>query len=110
MSARQYWQIWHKNHLITIGMILDYRCSYQGGRQRERSLMRAAQPPSTSALFGSWERTSVSRALAELQALRPVQINAPGETLFVLPVEGLNDQRLAEFVSLCRPQIPHLII
>jgi len=72
--------------------------------------MRAAQPPSTSALFGSWEYMSVSRALAELQALRPVQVNAFGETLFVLPVEGLDDQRLAEFVSFCRPETPHLII
>lgn len=72
--------------------------------------MSTAQSPSTSALFGSWEYISVSRALAELQALRPVRINAFGEALFVLPVEGLDDRRLAEFVSLCRPEIPHLII
>jgi GTP cyclohydrolase II len=61
-------------------------------------------------LFGSREYTSVSRALAELQARRPVQINAPGETLLILPVEGLDNQRLGEFVSLCRPATPDLII
>jgi GTP cyclohydrolase II len=72
--------------------------------------MRAAQPPSTSAMFGSWEYIGVSRALAELRALRPVQVNAFGEALFVLPVEGLDNQRLAEFVSLCRPEVPRLII
>jgi GTP cyclohydrolase II len=72
--------------------------------------MNTAQPRSTSALFGSWEYISVSRALAEVQVLRPVQINAFGETLFVLPVEGLDDRRLSEFVLLCRPKIPHLII
>src|SRR5215469_9631440 len=72
--------------------------------------MGTAQSPSTSALFGSWEYMSVSRALAELQALRPIRINAFGETLFVLPVEGLDDQRLAEFASLCRPEALHLII
>jgi GTP cyclohydrolase II len=50
------------------------------------------------------EFTGVSRALGELQARRPVQINAPGETLLILPVEGLDNQRLTEFV------IPDLII
>lgn len=72
--------------------------------------MSTAQSPSTSALFGSWEYIGVSRALAELHALRPVRINALGEALFVLPVEGLDDRRLSEFVSLCRPEIPRLII
>ena len=72
--------------------------------------MSIAQSPFTSALFGSWEYISVSRALAELQALRPVRINAFGEALFVLPVEGLDDRRLSEFVSLCRPAVPQLII
>ena len=72
--------------------------------------MSIAQSPFTSALFGSWEYISVSRALAELQALRPVRINAFGEALFVLPVEGLDDRRLSEFISLCRPAVPQLII
>jgi GTP cyclohydrolase II len=65
--------------------------------------MSAAQS-SSSALFGNQECTGVSRALGELQARRPVQINAPGETLLILPVEGLDNQRLTEFV------IPDLII
>ena len=72
--------------------------------------MSAAQSSSSSALFGNREYISVSRALGELQARRPVQINAPGETLLILPVEGLDDQRLNEFVSLCRPAAPDLII
>jgi GTP cyclohydrolase II len=72
--------------------------------------MSAAQASSTSALFGNREYVSVGRALGELQARRPVTINASGEALFILPVEGLDDRRLAEFVSLCRPAIPHVII
>lgn len=72
--------------------------------------MSAAQSSSSSALFGSREYTSVGRALGELQARRPVQINAPGETLLILPVEGLDNPRLTEFVSLCRPATPDLII
>jgi GTP cyclohydrolase II len=72
--------------------------------------MTAAQASSSSALFGSAEYTSVSRALGELQARRPIQINAPGEALFLLPVEGLDDRRLAEFRLLCQPVAPDLII
>jgi GTP cyclohydrolase II len=72
--------------------------------------MSAAQVSSTSALFGNREYISVSRALGELQAGRPVTINASGEALFILPVEGLDDRRLAEFVSFCSPAMPHVII
>ena len=72
--------------------------------------MSAAQSSTNSALFGSREHVSVSRALGELQARRPVRLHAPGETLLILPVEGLNNARLDEFVSLCRPAITHVII
>jgi len=72
--------------------------------------MSAAQSASSSALFGSPEYTTVSRALAELHAGRPVRINATGEALLILPVEGLDNQRLSEFASLCRPAAPDLII
>jgi GTP cyclohydrolase II len=72
--------------------------------------MSAAQSSSSTALFGSREYTSVSRALGELQARRPVRVKAAGEMLLILPVEGLNNARLAEFVLLCRPAMPDLII
>jgi hypothetical protein len=72
--------------------------------------MSAVQLSSSSALFGSQECIGVGRALGELKARRPVRINAPDETLLILPVEGLDNQRLAEFVSLCRPAMPDLII
>jgi GTP cyclohydrolase II len=72
--------------------------------------MNAADSPANSALFGDDEHLSVSRALSELQARRPVRINAPGEVLFTLPVGGLDDQRLCEFVALCSPNAPELIV
>ena len=72
--------------------------------------MRAAEASSSSVLFGNRAAINVSRALGELQARRPVTINASGEALFILPVEGLDDRRLAEFVSLCRPAIPDLVM
>jgi GTP cyclohydrolase II len=72
--------------------------------------MNAAHSPATSALFGDEEHLSVSRALGELQARRPILVNAPGEVLFALPVESLDDRRLHEFVELCGPNAPELIV
>jgi GTP cyclohydrolase II len=65
--------------------------------------MSAVRPPSDSLLFGSGDYTDVSRALSELQARRPIRIDTAGEALLVLPVEGLDDQRLSEFEALCQP-------
>jgi GTP cyclohydrolase II len=70
----------------------------------------SAEAYSPSVLFSNRASISVSRALGELRARRPVTINAPGEALFILPVEGLDDRRLAEFVTLCRPATPELVI
>src|SRR5690242_17462824 len=73
-------------------------------------MLMSAEASSLSVLFGNRAAINVSRALGELQARRPVTINAPGEALFILPVEGLDDRRLAEFVTLCRPSTPDLVI
>lgn len=70
----------------------------------------SAEASSSSVLFNNKASINVSRALGELQARRPITINASGEALFILPVEGLDDRRLAEFVSLCRPAMPDLVI
>jgi GTP cyclohydrolase II len=72
--------------------------------------MNAAPSLANSALFGNKEYLGVSRALSELQARRPIRVEAPGEVLFALPVEGLDDPRLDEFVALCSPNAPELIV
>jgi GTP cyclohydrolase II len=72
--------------------------------------MCTALTPANSVLFGNTEHLSVSRALSELQARRPIRVEASGEVLFALPVEGLDDQRLNEFVALCSPNAPELIV
>ncbi|MBR1278362.1 GTP cyclohydrolase II [Bradyrhizobium sp. AUGA SZCCT0283] len=72
--------------------------------------MNAALSPASSALFGDEEHLSVSRALGELRAGRPIRVNALGEVLFALPVESLDDQRLHEFVELCGPNAPELVV
>lgn len=83
---------------------------YERAQQKKAPQMNAAHSPANSALFGNEEQLGVSRALSELQARRPIRINAPGEVLFTLPVEGLDDQRLREFVALCGPNAPELIV
>jgi len=63
-----------------------------------------------SSLFGTKGQIGVNRGLAEFHARRPVLISGAGETLLTLPVEGLDAQRLAEFVALCAPVVPRLVI
>ena len=72
--------------------------------------MSNAQTGASSALFGSRGHTSVSRGLGEFHGRRPVFITAAGQTLLALPVEGLDEQRLAEFMALCGTIVPRLII
>jgi len=72
--------------------------------------MSEVQTDASSALFGDWRHTSVSRGLNEYHARRPVLITATGEAVLALPVEGLDRQRLAEFMALCGPVAPQLII
>ena len=63
-----------------------------------------------SSLFGTKGQIGVNRGVAEFHARRPVFITGGGETLLTLPVEGLDAQRLAEFVALCAPVVPRLVI
>jgi GTP cyclohydrolase II len=63
-----------------------------------------------SSLFGTKGQIGVTRGVAEFHARRPVAITGCGETLLTLPVEGLDTQRLAEFVALCAPAAPRLVI
>jgi GTP cyclohydrolase II len=63
-----------------------------------------------SSLFGSKGHIGVSRGVAEFQGRRPVLITGGCDPLLALPVEGLDEQRLAEFTVLCAPVIPRLVI
>lgn len=63
-----------------------------------------------STLFGTKGQVGVSRGVAEFHAGRPVLVTGGGETLLTLPVEGLDAQRLAEFMTLCAPVLPQLVI
>ena len=72
--------------------------------------MCAARVKASSSLFGPKGQISVNRGLGEYHARRPVLVTAAGETLLTLPVEGLDPQRLADFVTLCAPAMPRLVI
>jgi GTP cyclohydrolase II len=73
--------------------------------------MSKVQTGARSALFGSWQHTSISRAVGEFQARRPIIVTAGAtEAELALPVEGLDRQRLAEFVALCSPIMPRLVV
>ncbi len=61
-------------------------------------------------LFGSKGHVGISRGLAEFHGRRPVLITAKNETLLALPVEGLDTVRLTEFMKLCAPRTPQLIV
>jgi GTP cyclohydrolase II len=72
--------------------------------------MSEVQTQASSALFGSWGHTSVSRGLGEFQGRRPVLITAKNGAVLALPVEGLDGERLAEFRELCGTTAPCLVI
>jgi GTP cyclohydrolase II len=72
--------------------------------------MCAVRAKMGSSLFGTKGQIGVNRGVAEFHARRPVLISGAGETLLTLPVEGLDAPRLAEFVALCAPVVPRLVI
>jgi GTP cyclohydrolase II len=63
-----------------------------------------------SKLFGKSEHLGVDRGLSEYRAGRPVLISGGGKSLLTLPVEGLDQERLAAFLSICAPVSPQLVI
>ncbi len=63
-----------------------------------------------STLFGTKGQISVSRGLAEFHARRPVLIASGRNAVLALPVEALDAQRLTEFMALCAPAAPRLVI
>jgi GTP cyclohydrolase II len=59
--------------------------------------------------FGAPGRVAVERGLAEFRCARPVIITG-ADTILALPVDGLDNQRLAIFRKLSEPARPHLAI
>src|SRR4051795_7556188 len=91
-------------------MIQAARCCKVHDHNNESLGMSEVQAGASSALFGRWGQTNVSRGVSEFRAGRPVLVTSKPEIVLALPVDGLDGQRLAEFMALCSPVVPRLII
>src|SRR5262245_5508820 len=72
--------------------------------------MGTVRTGTSSTLFGDKAHIRVGRGVAEFNGRRPVLITAQDEMLLALPVDGLDNARLAEFTALSAPSEPYLVI
>jgi GTP cyclohydrolase II len=79
-----------------------------GNMKGKQSVVSAGSGMSN--LFGSPEHVAVERGLAEFRCGRPVIVTGAGETIVALPVDGMDDDRLAAFRQLAEPAQPYLVI
>ena len=63
-----------------------------------------------SGLFGNAEQVAVERGVYEFRSERPVIMTSKNEVAAVLPVDGMTEERLAAFRTLCAPAQPKLVI
>jgi GTP cyclohydrolase II len=63
-----------------------------------------------SSLLGEPNFVAVERGIAEFRAARPVAITAGPDTIFILPVDGINDTQLSAFLRLAAPALPRLVL
>src|SRR5262249_39137684 len=63
----------------------------------------------TSGLVGT-PQVAVERGLAEFRSGRPVIVTSADKRAVALPVDGMTDERLASFRTLCAPGRPHLLV
>jgi GTP cyclohydrolase II len=61
-------------------------------------------------LFRAADDVAVQRGIAEFQAGRPVILEAAGERIVALPVDGLTEAAWSDFKDLCAPALPRLLI
>ena len=59
-----------------------------------------------SSLLGEPNFVAVERGIAEFRAARPVAITSGPDTIFILPVDGINDTQLSAFLRLAAPTFP----
>ena len=91
----------HADPRATLGRRVD-------GMRKHRSV--GDKNEGLSALFGRPEQVAVERGLAEFRSGRPVIVTSAGGCVMGLPVDGLDEARLAFFRRLCAPARPHLVI
>jgi GTP cyclohydrolase II len=70
----------------------------------------SGQAASGFAAFGAADDVAVQRAIAEFQAGRPVIVEAAGDRIVALPVDGLSEPAWRAFKALCAPSLPRLAV
>lgn len=85
--------------------VLDHVADY---RQMSTTASRQRRDPAGG--FGAAEDVAVERAIAEFQAGRPVIVDAAGERVVALPVDGLSAAGWPSFQALCVPARPQLAV
>jgi GTP cyclohydrolase II len=63
-----------------------------------------------SGLFGNAEQVAVERGVYEFRSERPIIMTSKNEVAVVLPVDGMTEERLAAYRTLCAPAQPKLVI
>jgi GTP cyclohydrolase II len=63
-----------------------------------------------SGLFGSAEQVAVERGVYEFRSERPIIMTSKNEVAAVIPVDGMTEERLAAYRTLCAPAQPKLVI
>jgi GTP cyclohydrolase II len=63
-----------------------------------------------SGLFGNVEQVAVERGLNEFRSERPIIMTAKNEVAVVLPVDGMTDELLGAYRTLCGAAHPRLVI
>src|SRR3984893_18811215 len=76
----------------------------------EHQYMRNGDASVVSSLFGAPGQVEVERGLAEFRGGRPVRIATPGQSIVALPVDGIDERRLAAFKAFAAPALPRLVI
>jgi GTP cyclohydrolase II len=60
--------------------------------------------------FGMADDVAVQRGIAEFHAGRPVIVEAAGDRILALPVDGLTELTWRAFKAMCAPAVPSLVI
>jgi GTP cyclohydrolase II len=76
----------------------------------ERMQLDTRAPQTGLGAFGVADDVAVQRGIAEFHAGRPVIVDAAGERILALPVDGLTELTWRAFKAICASAVPSLVI
>ncbi len=72
--------------------------------------LEGGMPENWPGAFGAAGDVAAQRGIAEFQAGRPVVVEAAGDRIVALPVDGLTETAWSAFKALCSPAVPRLAV